>query len=271
MMTCNDPFVNALKEKGYNLVAYPKTSISLLHVYEHTINHKLKRWFIESDARPLNGFLKTMFSENTQGAIGVSDGQGANIDLRKTNKIDTSIATQLMQQYFGDTAPNIDAAFENTANIVFNFQEITTTDADEIGLRNWLNKNQESLLSLHKTNIQSGNLFVAISLLKAQKVTMQVERRMQGAVSVDMNKLKESPIQGSFKLKTNTDTTDQLLFEGKDEDLVFGVKLVRLMFSSKGILTVDNRQDFQRVLGENLEMNYFTSLHESTFIDIVEN
>jgi hypothetical protein len=267
MMQCQDPFVKNLKDKGYDLVAYPKTSIKLLNIYEHTINNKIKRVFIKSDARPSSGFLKLLFTDNVSGAIGVSNGRGIDIELRKTGKVETKIATKILGNYFNDT-PSFDIALDNSETVVFHIEDITTTDADEIGLRNWLNNNQNELIPLFVEDIRKGNYFIATSLLKAKRVKMQIERLNKTSVGVDMNKIDKIPINGNLKFQLENSNNDQLIFNSEDEGIIFGVKLVRLTFSPKGILTIDNKQDFYRILGENLDLKYLSSSHDLNFIEI---
>lgn len=84
---------------------------------------------------------------------------------------------------------------------------------------------------------------------------------------VDMKKIEKIPIEGELKFNTDSANNDLLIFESENEGIVFGVKLVRLIFSQKGILTIDNKQDYTRVLGENMDLNYFSTVQSSTFID----
>jgi hypothetical protein len=265
---CQDPFVKALKDKGYSLVAYPKTSIKPLHIYEHTVNKPFKRFFMESDAKPTSGFVKSMFTDNVSGAIGLSDGKGINIDLRKTGKINASLSAKIFGGYFQDAAPSFDMALENTKSVIFHIEEIITTDADEINLRNWLNDNQKELRAIYEPEIRKGNLFILTSLLRAKKVRMQIERKNQDKLGIDLKKIEQLPIQGELKLNSDTENNDQLVFESTDEGIVFGVRLVRLIFSGNGILTIDNKQDYVRVLGENMDLNYFSVVQDTNFIEV---
>jgi hypothetical protein len=256
-MECNDPFVIALKSKGYSLVAYPKTSIRPLHVYEHTIKNAFKRIWIQSEAKPMSGFIKSLFSDKINGAIGLSDGQGIDIDLRKTNGLSSTIAAKILGSYFQDSAPSFDLAFENSSSVIFHLEEILTTDADEISLRNWLNDNQKELREIYREEIKKGNFFVATSLLRAKKMRMQFERKSTAELGVDMSKIKNLPVEAKLESKIEGSNYDKLVFETRDEGIVFGVKLVRLFFSDNDILTIDRKQDFSRVLGENMELNLF--------------
>ena len=267
MLDCKDSFATALEAKGYSLVAYPKTSIKPLHVYEHTVDKPFKRVFVQSDAKPTSGFIKSLFSEKVEGAIGLNDGKGMNIDVRKTAKITTNIAAKILGSYFQDAAPSFSSALENTDSVIFHVEEIVTTDADELSLRNWLNDNQKELRANYVEGIEKGNFFIATSLLRAKKVKMQLERVNKAELGIDMKKIEKIPIEGELKFNTDSTNNDLLIFESENEGIVFGVKLVRLIFSKNGILTIDYKQDYTRVLGENMDLNYFSAVKSSTFID----
>ncbi len=269
-MECNDPFVVALKSKGYSLVAYPKTSIRPLHIYEHTIKNTFKRIWIQSEAQPTSGFIKSLFSDKIHGAIGLSDGQGIDIDLRKTNSLSSTIAAKVLGSYFQDSAPSFDLAFANSSSVIFHIEEIVTTDADEISLRNWLNENQNELRDIYKEEIKKGNFFVATSLLRAKKMRMQFERKNTAELSVDVSKIKNLPVEAKLESAIEGSNYDKLVFETPDEGIVFGVKLVRLFFSDNGILTIDKKQDFSRVLAGtgSMELDFFTEMQDTGFIEV---
>lgn len=268
MLNCKDPFATALKSRGYSLVSYPKTSIKPLHVYEHTVQNYFKRIFITSDAKPTSGLVTLLFSKNTEGTIGLNDGKGINIDIRKTAKIKAKTAAEILSNSFQDSAPSFSAAFENTDSVIFHIEDITTTDADELSLKNWLNNNQKELIATYTDDIKKGNLFIATSLLRAKKVKMQIERLNKAEVGIDIKKIEEIPIDGDLKLSSDNSNNDLLIFESDSEGIVFGIRLVRLIFSKKGVLTIDNKQDFDHLLDEDgMDLNYYSAIQDSTFID----
>jgi hypothetical protein len=265
MINCQDPFVKSLKEKGYNLIGYPKTAIKILDLYKHKIDNKFTRIIFQSDVENVSN-LYTIFSDDVSELIGIREGKGSNIEWRKTQKIKMEFAAPIIAEYFPQIAPNVDTAFENTSSVTFHTEEILTIDVDQNGLKNWLLDNQKKLRLHYEDDIRKGNFFVAVSLLKAKKVNMQTERLNKAKVSVDMTKI---PNIG-LKLDVSNSSNDQLVFNSDSEGAVFGIKLARLMFSSKkNELTIDNRHDFYKVLGkEGIDLDYFSSLNDNTFVEI---
>jgi len=272
-MTCNDPFVEKLEEIGYRLITYPKTSIKALQIYESKTANKLIRLFVKSDLKHTSGNLKTMF-KNHSGEIGISIGEGIDIETRMTQKISANlgvgtISSFLKRIFLKDkkvTEQEISAKFSNTQNVVFKINEIETIDADEIALRNWLNDNQKELRETHKDMIEKGTYYVATSLLKAKKIVMSFERKNEAELAAKFDDITQFPIAGaSLKVKSENTKSDKLLFDSP-EGILIGIKFVRLIFSPKGILTTDNKQDFNRVLSEKPDSNYYENTE--TFIDI---
>jgi len=264
MTNCNDPFVATLNEKGYHLVAYPKTSIKPLHVYQSVEERKFIRLFVKSDVKNTSGFLKEMF-KNHSGEIGIEYGEGIGIDTITSQKVKSEVSAKILTNYLNTLLPQekrmeenqVKALFANTEHVVFKIDEIKTIDANEIALRNWLNDNQNELRDIYKTDIESGTLYLATSLLKSSKVTLTCERSSTASIAADLANAFNLPLsEGNIKYEQESSNSDKIIYTGT-EGIIFGVKLVRLKFSPKGILTIDNRQDFNRVLGENIDADFY--------------
>ncbi len=272
-MSCNDPFVKELKDRGYHLVAYPKTSIKPLHVYQVMEESKLLRLFVKTDLKSTSGFLKDMF-DSPSGAIGVNLGNGIGLDTVTTQKVNGDISAKIMTNYLNTLLPadkklpenQVKALFANTETVVFKIDEIKTVDVNEIALRNWLNDNQPKLRKIYEEDIKDGELYIATSLMKSTKISLTCERTSTASAAAEFANILNLPLaEGKLNIVTDNSQSDKLIYAGK-EGIVIGVKVVRLKFSDKGILTIDNKQDINRVLGHNMETENFET--SETFIDI---
>ncbi len=273
MKKCNDPFVGELKKKGYHLVAYPKTSIKPFHVYQRLSEKKIMRLFRKSTVRPMTGFLKDMFNERG-GEIGLSIGNGIDVETIISKKIKAEVSVKVLSDYInsllslskGTAIADVKTLFSNTKTVEFKIQEIETVDANEIELRNWLNHYQKHLMEIYNEDISEGSLYVATSLLKTKKISMSCERTNAAEAATQLDKIKKLPLNGKVSFKNENSTEDKLIYNSSDDGIVIGVKLVKLIFSEKGVLSIDNKQDFRRVLGENIDANYYKT--DEAFVDI---
>jgi hypothetical protein len=276
MATCTDPFVDELNSKGYHLLAYPKTSVKTLHVYQSTLQSKALRMFVKTDVKPMSGFIRDMFI-NPEGGIGQSKGKGIGVDTVITQKINSEVSTSLITNYINSLLPDeekkiskqqINAMFSNTQSVVFKLENIETIDVNELALRNWLNANQNKLNKIYESDIKAGTLYVATSLLSPKKITMTLERNNSAKYAAEFADLLNLPLTAKLSHATENARNDKLLYDKPDKGMVIAIRLVRLQYSPKGILTFDNKQDFDRTLNheQKLEPELFKT--DETFIDI---
>jgi len=274
---CTEPFVKELKKKGYFLVSYPKTTIKPLHIYQSMRENKFMRLFAGTELKPMSGFLKEMFNK-PEGGIGLSKGTGIGIDMFETQKINSEASLEVLLKYFNTLLPKaqmqlenqqIKALFKNTQTVVFKIEKIETFDTNEIDLRNWLNNNQSRLNVIYNEDIDKGTLYIATSLLKAKKITLTLERGATADAAADFANLLNLPITGKLKMLNENSNSDKLLYSNEEEGIIIGIRLVKLKYSEKGILTFDNKQDYKKVLNAEdmkIEPDYFIS--EDDFVDI---
>lgn len=277
-MECTDPFVKKLRSKAYYMPAYKKTNIKKLDVYKTNIENKLTRLFLYPDLEPENGTVLDLF-DKPEGGIGTRRGEGETIDTIITEKHKTDISAKAIANYLNALLPQdkkkekkieenqIKAILSNTKTVVFKIDDIEVIDINQLALKDFLNNNQKRLKETFEEDIKDGRLYVLTSLLRSKKITMTLERNTTTQIAANIAQLMDLQVSGKFEHLSESSESDKLLYENPDEGLVIAIRLARLTYSQKGILTIDKNQDFKKVLDESsrIEPDYFET--DETFLE----
>jgi len=226
-----------IKDKGYQPLGNPNQKIQPLFLYEKEKQGIFKNGVLRNTNSNLNDLLINDY-------IAIKITEEKTPDIFSSHKIEPKSVSNIF------TSSNIE--IHNLKSVVLNFEKTTVTEVHLIELDSWLRQaklNEKTPTYIEKLKQQL--LYVVTSVLKAQKLIFKIERETEGKPSIKLTQTFHN-----LKHEVLNEKEEQITYENED-GFIFGVKLVRLKFSPKGILTIDNRQDFNRVLGENIDADFY--------------
>lgn len=227
---CKDIALTYLNDLGYNVIRYPRADILPLDVIgrQRGTNTRLGRLSsLMNSGLPVLPTLRT-------------DCHAANIEARRSRKLDTNAALAVMAPYLAamGAAPGASAHFRRFRSMEFVFSDVLIYEVSPAEVGAWLAQGEIARSNPLWTPYLAGDgeLFVIVETLKSRKLSVAVEGGQDGGLAADT-----SALQAAVGAKLSVSASEQhgsvLSFAGTDP-MVFGFKCVELKIASGKLVLV---------------------------------
>ncbi|MCB9304812.1 MAG: hypothetical protein H6566_29640 [Lewinellaceae bacterium] len=214
---------NLLKGYGFGFVKTPRANIELLRLLAKDADGNLN---------PI-GFLSDLF---IQYSLPYPDEE---LDMPipnelgglKSTETSASMGLKILGGYFKNPI-GLDTAFGKADKIVFSFLDAKTDSVNLIQLDEFINDAQvNSRARTFKERLENDEIFIITDTLKSP--SFSVELLDSNNAKVDLNTPEvEKIIEGNTNFQRTKDRVGHFSYVG-NEDLVFGVRAVRLIYEKK--------------------------------------
>lgn len=218
----SDPFVNALKSFGYNIVRLPKADIQPLLLLSKN-GDNLDR---------LGAVTKLLTPGEAISAPKVStDTPAANINGSRTGNMKIGIGLSILGNVIGAMGGTlgVEAQYQQAKSAVFEFQSVLQDQVDIIELDQYLGDADINPASVFVSQLlDADKLYVVTATIKSTKFTFEAKRSDGTDVKVDIPVIQQI-VGGNVKVGNESDVASKITYEGKIP-LIFGFQAVQLFF-----------------------------------------
>jgi hypothetical protein len=233
MARCKDPALNYLGKQGYNVVRLPRAGIAPLDV-------------LGRDRRTIErlGSLDRIWKSG-QDAPGVSDPQpAANIDGRKTSKLNLSIGLKFLSDVLGAMGaelPELGFAYKRAKTLQFTITNVHAVSIPPFQLGEFLAEGdldtRNPFVSRYFVD-EDTDAFVIFETLTSDAITVAAETSSGQEISLDVPAIQQT-VGANVEVSVQSDSSRSVTYKG-ETPLTFGFKAFQVEF-------VDGRWEVESV------------------------
>ena len=220
----SDPFVNALKSFGYNIVRLPKADIQPLLLLSKD-GENLDR---------LGPVTKLLTPGDTSSAPSITrDVNAANLNGQRTGSMKIGLGLSILGNIIGAMGGNlgVEAKYEKAKSAVFEFQNVLQDQIDILELDQYLGDADINPASVFVNKLlDADKLFVVTATIKSSKFGFEAMTSTNSGLKLDVPVIQQI-VGGNVSVGAESATTSKLTYEGK-VPLVFGFQAVQLFFEN---------------------------------------
>lgn len=217
----SDPFINALKSFGYNIVRLPKPDLQPLQLLSRT-GDNLER---------LGPMTKLFVTKAPVPAISAGV-PVAPINGSRTSDLKIGLGLSVLGNIIGamgGSTLGLDVHYDKATSATFEFQDVTEDRCDILDLDQYLGTADINPANVFVSKLlDADQIYVLTAVIKSTKFTFDAK----GSTGVDLD-LKVPVIQeaigGNVTVAAGAASTSQIVYEGK-LPLAFGFQAVQLFF-----------------------------------------
>lgn len=220
----SDPFVNALKSFGYNIVRMPKADIQPLLLLSKS-GDNLDR---------LGAVTKLLNPGDTVPAPEiVADTPAANVNGSRTGSLKIGIGLSILGNIIGAMGGNlgVEAQYQQAKSAVFEFQSVFEDRVDVVDLDQYLGDADINPASVFvRQLLDADKLYVVTSTLKSTKFTFEAKKSDGTDVTVGVPVIQQI-VGANVSVGVSSGANSKLTYEGKIP-LIFAFQAVQLFFDN---------------------------------------
>jgi hypothetical protein len=220
----SDPFVNALKSFGYNIVRLPKADIQPLLLLSKN-GDNLDR---------LGTVTKLLTPGETIAAPKITaDVSAANLNGSRTGSMKIGLGLSILGNIIGAMGGNmgVEAQYQQAKSAVFEFQSVLQDQIDIVELDQYLGDADINPASVFVSKLlDADKLYVVTATIKSSKFGFEAKTSSGAEVKVNVPVIQQV-VGGNVTVGGDSATTSKLTYEGKIP-LIFGFQAVQLFFDN---------------------------------------
>lgn len=222
-MSCNDPYLDALRSFGYNVVRLPRADVSPLQLLARrgdTLDRlgDLATVVLPGDSVPLPRIRK--------------DTPAANLSGRRSGDLSLGVGLSLLGTVIGAMGGSklgLELGYKNAKSVSFEFQGVLEDRVDVAALDQYLTDADVSPLSTHVTRLlDADSVYVTTATLKSRAIAVEAKSSKSTGVDVSVPEIR-GVVGGNVKVGPEAATASKVTFEGS-LPLVFAFQAVRLVY-----------------------------------------
>jgi hypothetical protein len=244
---CSDPFVEALKSAGYNMILLPKSDIQPLQLF-YKNGKSLERLGAAKKLLMAGEDIKLpRKSKNTQ---------AANINGKRTSSMDIGIGLSLLGTIIGamgGSTLGLDAEYKNAKTAAFEFSDVKEDKIEVIDLDQYLGDADINPASVYVGKLlEADKLYITTAVIKSNKFTFEAQDSNGVAVGVNVPTV-QGLVTANVKVGTESTSETKLSYEG-EEPLVFGFQAIKLYYENGKYTRFDpaNKVTMKSIDGDHL-------------------
>jgi hypothetical protein len=223
--TCPDPFVDALKRAGYNLVRLPKADIKPLQLLYRN----------GDDLERLGAVTKLLTAGENIAVPTVSlDTRAGNITGTRTGEMKIGLGLSLLGTVLGAMGGSnlgLETQYKNAKSASFEFNDVLEDKVEVVDLDQYLGDADINPASVYVGKLlEADKLYVTTAIIKSTKFTFDAKDSSGVGVQLDVPAV-QGLVSGNVKVGTESATSTKLTYEGK-VPLVFGFQAVQLYYDN---------------------------------------
>jgi hypothetical protein len=219
----SDPFINALKSFGYNVVRLPKPDMQPLQLLTRN-GDNLER---------LGEMTKLLVPGAVIQPPSITSGVPvAPITGSRTGDLKIGLGLSILGNIIGamgGSAIGLDVHYKAAKSATFEFQDVTEDRCDILDLDQFLGDADINPASVFVSKLlDADKIYVLTAVIKSTKFTFDAKGESGTQVDIDVPVIQEA-VGGSVTVSKSSGSTAKLTYEGK-LPLVFGFQAVQLFF-----------------------------------------
>jgi hypothetical protein len=222
-MMCRDPFLNYLKEYGYNVVRLPKADVRPLQMLSRQGRDLDRLGDLTTVLAPGEHVALPDISENTT---------AANISGRRTSDLSFGIGLSVLGNIIGAMGGSklgLDVRYRQASSIAFEFHDVLEDKVEVAALDRFLADADVDPFSRHVADLlEADQIYVTTSTIKSNKFTVQARKSDGTELSLEVPVVQQL-VGANVKVSGDEETASNLTYEGK-MSLVFGFQAWRLFY-----------------------------------------
>jgi len=221
----SDPFINALKSFGYNVVRLPKPDMQPLQLLSKNGNN-LERL----------GVLTTLLVPGASVPVPtiVSGVPVAPINGSQTGELKIGLGLSILGNVIGalgGSSLGLDVAYQGARSATFEFQDVTEDRCDVLNLDQYLGASDINPASVFVSQLlDADQLYVLTSVIKSTKFTFDAKGDSGVAIDVKIP-VAQQAVGGNVNVSKTSGSASKIVYEGR-LPLVFGFQAVQLFFDN---------------------------------------
>ncbi len=220
---CSDPFVNALKSAGYNMVRLPKADIRPMQLL-YKNGDLLER---------LGAVTKLLTAgENIAVPSMTIDVQAANISGQRTSDMKIGLGLSLLGTVIGamgGSSLGLETEYKNAKTAAFEFYDVLEDRIEVVDLDQYLGDADINPASVYVSKLlEADKLFITTAVIKSTKFTFEAKDSSGSGISLNVPAI-QGIVSGNVKVGTESSATSKLTYEGRIP-LIFGFQAVQIYY-----------------------------------------
>jgi hypothetical protein len=261
---CPDPFVQALKTLGYNIVRLPKADILPLQLLYKNGN----------DLERLGDATKLLTAGESISVPQVKRNTAvANINGVRSGDVKIGLGISLLGTIIGamgGSSLGLETQYNSARTASFEFLDVLEDSIEIIDLDMYLGDADINPAGIYAGKLlEADKLFITTSVLKSAKISFEAKDRSGIGVGVDVPAI-QGVVSGSVKVSSEVNSSTKITYEGKIP-LVFGFQAVQLYYDNAAYTAI--KPVMSTAMRSILETEILTNgaellLTEDTFINL---
>ncbi len=226
MFNCtSDPFVNALKSFGYNMVRLPKANLQPLELLSQQQGKDLDR------LGPMGTLLT---AGETIELPTVTTSQTTPISGSRTGELKIGVGLSILGNIIGAMGGSklgLDVQYKNAKSAVFEFQDVQEDKVTIVDLDQYLGDADINPASVFLSKLlESDKLYIVTAVLKSKKFAFDAKGESGTEVKLEVPVIQQA-VGGSVNVGVAQGSTSKLSYEGQTP-LVFGFQAIQVFYES---------------------------------------
>jgi hypothetical protein len=258
----SDPFVNALKSFGYNIVRLPKADIQPLLLLSKNGDNldrlgAVTRLLTPGEVIPAPGII--------------ADTVAANINGLRTGSMKIGVGLSILGNIISAMGGNlgVEVAYRQAKSAVFEFQSVLEDKVDIIELDQYLGDADLNPASVFISQLlEADKVYIVTATIKSTKFTLDAKKGNGIDLQVDIP-IVQQIVGANVNVSGQSEVVSKLTFEGR-VPLIFGFQAVQLFFEGGRYTALKpatgTMRDFTQTTAEGNQIELLTT--EKTFASL---
>ena len=222
-MSCNDPYLKALRSFGYNVIRLPKADVAPLQLLTRN-----------GSALGRIGDLSTVILP--RGAVALPavkrDTPAASLSGQRSGTLSVGVGLSVLGSIIGAMGGSklgLDLAYKNARSVIFEFQDVLEDRIEVASLDQYLSDADVSPFSTHVGQLlDADQIYVTTATLKSSKIAVEARGVKDEGLDLSVPEIK-GVVGGNVKVGASSASASTITFEGS-LPLVFGFQAARLVY-----------------------------------------
>ncbi len=221
----SDPFVNALKSFGYNIVRLPKADIQPLQMLSKNGDNLERLGAMTKLLKVGDNIPVPTISTNTPTAP---------INGSRTSELKIGLGLSILGNIIGalgGSSLGLDLEYQKAKTAVFEFQEVLEDKIELIDLDQYLGEADINPASVFVSKLlESDKLFITTATIKSTKFNFEAKSDSGTTLSLNVPVIQQA-VGGNVKVSSSNQSNSKLTYEGKIP-LIFGFQAVQVFYDN---------------------------------------
>jgi hypothetical protein len=222
---CSDPFVNALKSAGYNMVRLPKADIQPMQLL-----------YKNGDALERLGAVTKLLVEggNIQVPAMTTGTRAANISGTRTSEMKIGFGLSLLGTIIGamgGATIGLETEYSRAKTAAFEFNDVLEDRIEVLDLDQYLGDADINPASVYVGKLlEADKLFITTAIIKSTKFTFEAKDASGNKIDLNVPAI-QGIVSGKVKVGVESAASTKLTYEG-ETPLVFGFQAVQIFYEN---------------------------------------